>query len=400
MHKKIAVIGVGTAGLTSLSHCLGWLAEDWKVYSISDPTISILGIGESTGVPIPTNLYVGTKFTLIKDGNELDATSKFGVKYVGWRENDFMLPFRPPAYGIHFDNFKLKEFCFSRFNSIWGDKFVPVYGKVLELENRSSSAAIIMEDQTLEFDFIVDCRGYPTDYSEYNVPSTIPVNHCLVHGINSPGDWNWTYHVAHRNGWMFGIPLQSRQGWGYLYNDTITDRADAVDDIAERFQTRPDDLNLREFAFKNYYAKKFLDGRILKNGNRALFFEPIEAFSGYFYDQVMRYLIDIIYNQSSEELLNQGLTRISEDIVRFVSYVYHGGSTYDSEFWKITKSKCSEHLVNDLEFQRQIAQMKSMPLSKRSENGMFGIASHSHWIDVDKLFGYNYITDRKESKNY
>jgi hypothetical protein len=30
---------------------------------------------------------------------------------------------------------------------------------------------------------------------------------------------------------MFGIPLKTRQGWGYLYNDTITSKEDALEEI-------------------------------------------------------------------------------------------------------------------------------------------------------------------------
>jgi hypothetical protein len=104
--KKIAVLGVGTAGITSISHCLTWLPDNCQVYSISDPSTPILGIGESTTVTIPKNLFLGAKFTLFRDSDKLDATIKKGVKYVGWRENDWHSHILPPGYGIHFNNFK------------------------------------------------------------------------------------------------------------------------------------------------------------------------------------------------------------------------------------------------------------------------------------------------------
>ena len=45
---KIAVLGVGTAGITSLCHLLGWLPSTVEITSIYDPNIKILGIGESS----------------------------------------------------------------------------------------------------------------------------------------------------------------------------------------------------------------------------------------------------------------------------------------------------------------------------------------------------------------
>ena len=49
----------------------------------------------------------------------------------------------------------------------------------------------------------------------------------------TPGDWEYTYHIAHKNGWMFGLPLQNRTGWGYLYNSKITSQLEAQDDVSK-----------------------------------------------------------------------------------------------------------------------------------------------------------------------
>mgnify|MGYP000394363711 CR=1 FL=1 len=43
-----------------------------------------------------------------------------------------------------------------------------------------------------------------------------------------------------------------------------------------------------EYHFKSYYAKQFLNGRIIKNGNAAIFFEPMSAFSLFLYDKINR----------------------------------------------------------------------------------------------------------------
>jgi hypothetical protein len=387
---KIAVLGVGTAGLTSLAHCLAHLDESWTVYSISDPSTPILGIGESTTPMIPGQLFNGTRFTLMQDSDELDATVKYGVKYVGWRKKDFFSNILPPNHAIHFNNFKLKEFCFNRFVSLWQDKFQTIYGNISNVVNDKNNVAVTVDTVTHYFDYVIDCRGYPEDYSDYVVSNAIPVNHCLVHTVPEPGTWTWTYHVAHRNGWMFGIPLKTRQGWGYLYNDTITEREEAIDDIAQRFRMSPYDLKLREFKFKTYYAKKFIDGRIVKNGNRALFFEPMEALSGNFYGTLMRSFLSYLDGTIDEYHFNTSLTHEAQDIENFICFMYHGGSTYDSKFWNITKEKCRAHLHKNERFDYFIDLMKTLK-PHEYEFKMWTPFLSTNWVDFDSNLGYNYF---------
>lgn len=213
-----------------------------------------------------------------------------------------------------------------------------------------------------------------------------------MHVVSESGNWPWTYHTAHRNGWMFGIPLTTRQGWGYLYNDKTTEKADAVDDICQRFNLKKENCNLKEFAFKNYYAKNFLEGRILKNGNRALFYEPIEAMSGFFYDQVIRHFFEVLQEKMSTEQINPALTRIAEDLETFIAYIYHGGSTYESDFWKITSKKCTEKINNDPRFNLYISLLKQLTPSQRSEQRLYGIFNSPNWFDFDRNLGYHYLT--------
>ena len=83
--KKIAVIGTGTAGIISISHCLAHLSNEWEVYSIHDPNKPILGIGESTSTQIPENLFNSIGFNLNDtEHTDLDATLKLGVKFTNW----------------------------------------------------------------------------------------------------------------------------------------------------------------------------------------------------------------------------------------------------------------------------------------------------------------------------
>ena len=79
--------------MLSLWHLLTSLKDgEWEVHSIYDfQAISILGIGEYNEALY--QLGKGAMFSLFRDAKELDATIKYGVKYVNWREHDIFSRF-------------------------------------------------------------------------------------------------------------------------------------------------------------------------------------------------------------------------------------------------------------------------------------------------------------------
>ena len=342
----IGVIGIGTAGLQSIAYMLGHLPSDIKIVSIHDPKINILGIGESTTTFLPYVLSVAYDFSLLEDGDSLDATVKHGVKYSNWSDNDFFTNILPPYHGIHFNNFKLREYVLSKSKECYADRFLEIQGQITETIQTDDNVCITVDGKIHTFDYLIDCTGYPKDYSNYVVDDNMPVNHCLVHMEEMPGDWNFTHHYATNNGWMFGIPLTSRQGWGYLYNDSLTSKDEATQDIAKIFNKDVTSLQLREFKFKNYHAKTFIDRRIAVNGNKALFYEPMEALSGTFYEAILVEFIKVILDGKSVTDANMHLTHSAEVYKDFISFVYSGGSIYDSVFWKETTSKVGQRLSN------------------------------------------------------
>jgi len=403
MKKRFAVVGTGTAGMLSLCHLLTNLKDgEWEVHSIYDPAISILGIGESTTASIPYQLGKGAMFSLFRDAKELDATIKYGVKYVNWREHDIFSRFPIPHYGIHFNNFKLHGFCEQRFKEIWGKKFTVKHCAVSDITKEGVVKTEKFGD--LHYDWVVDCRGWPEDYTDYEISSSVPVNSAMVNIIDKPGDWEWTYHKAMPNGWMFGIPLTTRQGWGYLYNQDVTDREEIISDLKKEFG---DKLNTREFFFKNYYAKNVIEGRVIKNGNRALFLEPLEALSGFFYENVMRISFDYIFFDME---VNKGVDYYN-DIIRhsarmnemFMAFIYHGGSNYDTPFWTMAKDKARNKLSswiwseNNIPFFEDLrVYMNEMSLNERLEDKFVYQFTRKQWHELDKQFGYNYWTKPDE----
>ena len=340
---KIAVIGTGTVGVLSVCHFLGY-TKDVEVVCVHNPKKNILGIGESSTVRMTELLWNTLKFNINFDGEDLQCTFKAGVKFKNWRKHDFISPMIPPSYGTHFDNFKLAEIIFSKVHEKYGERFSELK---IDVESMDQNDNEVIINKTHKFDYIIDCRGFPKDYSNYKFEN-LPTNHAIVHTENKPGDWNFTYHKAHQNGWMFGIPLKKRQGWGYLFNDEITSKKEAVDNFNKVSGKNINYENIREYTFKPFRAKKFIDGRILLNGNSALFYEPIDAISGGFYDCLNRFFYDfILENKFDEDEVNKQIQILANRYLNFVSYIYCGGSTYNSKFWDFASGICTANLNND-----------------------------------------------------
>ena len=384
---KIAIIGTGTAGILSIAFVLAYAPEPIEVYSIHNPKKPILGIGESTSTQIPGVLCDSIGFTLLEDSDQLDATFKLGVKFSDWRKKEFYSHIMPVSYAMHFDNHSIKEYTFKKFKRF--ENFNEIHGNVDNLKNEEDKAVATIDGVSHEFDYVIDCGGYPDDYSEYNINKFISLNSCLVHNTK-PENYNFTHHKATPNGWMFGIPLQSRQSWGYLYNDTITSKEDAI----INFKTYCDDIiteELKEFKFKSYSAKTYFDGRILKNGNRALFYEPIEAFMGFFYERVIKSFFDFLYVHNNIPLTNESIQQIADDIERAICFIYKGGSIYNSPFWKEQKKLAKQNLKNNIKWKNQVEMIKQIKINNTSQTrkegvGVFPVKS---WLDFDENLKYN-----------
>lgn len=384
---KIAVLGTGTVGVISVCHFLYYL-KGAQVDCIFDPEKSILGIGESTSWQTPDVLWRASHFNIYNDNDQLDSTIKYGVLYKNWRKNDFFNPIVPPIYAMHFDNFNLATVIFKRLRSIYRGRFNTIEANVKNVYQTKDSV-VVQVPNNLFYDYVIDCRGYPEDYQNYTFSKFLPLNHALVHSISKPGNWNHTFHQATENGWMFGIPLKTRQGWGYLFNDTITSVEEAKKDIAKIFNTNISSLKLREFKFKPYRVNKFLNKRIIKNGNRAIFYEPLEALSGVFYDNINRNLTDYIRKNKTEDQVNNDLTEQAQCYENFICYVYHGGSIFDSKFWKHTKQVTGDHLKNNKVFN------KTIEISKQIDENKIDMKTFPFipllWKLLDKNLNYNYF---------
>ena len=392
--RKLGVIGVGSAGLLSLVHFCTWLDTDWEVYSIHNPAKPILGIGESTNGEFVGLLERGTHFCLgnPSDLEALDATLKFGSKFQNWRENSWINPLLDGNTAIHFNNFHLQDFVYKRLEKLWPRQFRVIEGDVKSLTNCPDRVEVVIDDQTHDFDFIIDCMGFPSSYDDYVMSDCSPVNRCQIHSVKDFEYEPFTDHIAHPNGWMFGVPLNTRKTYGYMYSDKITSKEAAREDMMRILGV--DALEDKEYVFKCYYARSIIDGRIFKNGNKALFFEPIVANSIFIYMYVTRLIYDYMMESVDKDNTNAGFVKAVQDMEDVISYYYHGGSIFESEFWTQATRHTKARLDKREPFHEMMNTYKALKHRGILHHGpVYGLKPLT-WEIVDAEMGCGYIEDR------
>jgi len=403
MTKRICIIGAGSAGVITAAQLCANVPNGYEIVSVYDPNTPILGIGESTNSGIIRVLEQACQFSFIDDMHEMDSTLKFGNKFIDWRKDEWLNPLLDGGIAIHINNFKLKEFVFKRLLKLWPKKFQIIEATVLDIRNVHDGALVEMDKVSLIFDYVIDTRGFPKDWTNYHLVDSLPINRAIIHTVYEPGDWQYTEHQATKNGWMFGIPLINRRTYGYLFNDNITSREEALEDISNIFNTTIDQIGRHEgqmeYQFKSYYSTGVFDGHIMKNGNRAIFFEPISASSIFFYIYTNYIFIDFLKGNISQEQVNKQFINYAQKLEDLICFFYHGGSIHNTAFWNFAVERTTGHLMKSTNFKHALTncfEMNEIGLPHYSDPWIFG---GYHLNLIDKKFGYNYFSDPVKNKH-
>jgi len=402
MHtKKLGILGSGSAGIQSVCYFLANLPKKWEISLIYNPAIPSLGIGESTNGTFVHTIEAGLDFNFVEDLPSLDGTTKFATRYENWRPNHIYGPLIQGNCAMHFDTFKLSAFAIPRLHKIWKDRFCEIQGNVTQINNQGDSVIVSVDGQDLEYDYIMDCRGTPKTFDDYWTPDDFAVNHGLIH--NSPGDgtnWACTVHRATVDGWMFQVPLTTRISNGYLFNNTITDVDQARENFSKEINVPIDQLDNIEYKFRPYYAKQILENRVVKNGNNALFFEPIFANALWNYDMINKFFKDFLIGTFTEDDVNQKYIWHVAKLRDMIHFKYHGGSQYKTKFWDQLVKTSTQSLQNSPVFNEACYVMKKFNKINNMSfvNNNPELRDKFWWLyppdglnKVDQVFGYNYF---------
>ena len=335
--KKIAIIGAGTAGCYSVGYFL--YKTDWNIDWYFDPTIKPQAVGEGSTLHFPFTLFQQFKFDY-KDLKQVKGTHKVGIRKINWGKvnHDFTHIFPPGSVGYHFNANELQAWILNKVKS---------NSRVKILNEK------ITDHNSIDSDYIMDCSGKPSDYTDYTMVDCIPVNSVYVTQCfwDYP-TFNYTLAEAKEHGWVFGIPLENRCSIGYMYNNTISSLEQVKEDVksifADNSLTPSDTTN--SFSFKNYYRKKNFDKRVAYNGNASFFLEPLEATSILTMHYIHNYALDLWNNVYPVNVTNHNYSILLKEVTNVIMLNYARGSAYDSDFWRFAQpmgEKNLEELFNN-----------------------------------------------------
>ena len=317
---KISVVGGGNGGCFTALY-LAWHRKDIEVELIYNPEVLPERVGQATVLSPPTLLWAATGFDWYH--NPIHATMKSGILYEGWGQvnEEVFHPFPPQSMAMHYCPWEMQASILQsgHFNVVHGD----------------------VDPKDVDADYVFDCRGKPDDFSEYE-DLINPINACV---LGKP-KWNtsrnsWSRHVATPDGWTFVIPTRYKSPShdfcvGYCYNSDITQQEVAEYNFLEKFDV---DVT-KHVKFKNYVAKNpIVDDRIILNGNRLFFLEPLESSSTQTYIMWADYIMkNILTNEDSITNASKECKRYIEKTQNFVLWHYQCGSKYNTPFWDYAKS--------------------------------------------------------------
>jgi hypothetical protein len=393
MQRKIAVLGTGSAGLLTAAHLCTWLDDSWQVWCVYNPTKPILGIGESTNGGVVTVLERATNFSLANpdDLAALDATIKYGSKFTNWRKQSWVNPLLSGNIAVHFNNRRLKDFVVERMSAIWPRQFKVLEADVQQIQNYADHVTVGTDQGPHDFDYVVDCMGTPARFDSYTMSDCTLMDRCRIHTVKDYQYEPFTDHIATRDGWMFGVPLSGHKTYGYIYSQAYTQPAAAEEEMKRLLGARTLEAGTynSEYAFRCYYANEIVSGRVCKNGNRALFFEPLLANSMFIYVYVARLIYDYVAGGQPSSQCNELFGRAVKEMEDVISYYYRGGSTFDTEVWRATVDRANTRLQRRTQFSDYLAKLREM----KSRGVMYAAPPYAFspqtWQIVDDQLGYH-----------
>ena len=343
MTKRLAIIGRGTAGCFAASHFAA--RTDFEIDLYYDPNFKPQTVGESGNLDFPRALWrnVGINYSNL---NDIDGTYKIGVTKLNWTKGgqSFTNNFPPGSISYHFNAYKLQNLILERLSN-----------RINIIERR-----INRQEEDIDSDYIMDCSGKPTLYSEFNYLSSkddsIPVNATyVVECFCDHVKYNTTHAIARPYGWAFAVPLTDRVSVGYMYNrfiNTLDEVKKDINEVFKQLELIPSDKQ-QAFDFDNYHRKQNFTDRVAYNGNQSFFLEPLEATSVWAMDFVQNTAEDIWINGKSVEEANKLYNLTVKRIETCIMLHYLGGSTFDTDFWKYATERAEKHIgraLRDPEF--------------------------------------------------
>jgi len=368
MTNKIAVVGAGNAGCISALNLYFHREDDedcrekiGEIELYHDPSVNIERVGQGTQLSLRSLLFDSLSLNW-KTNNKIKATFKTGINYEGWgqKNHDFFHHFGGGEPGCH---------------------YIPNLFSQATLESglfKVIEKSISSPEKEIDADYIIDCRGKPNNMHGYR-ELTNPLNSViLARKEGRDVDLHYTRHVTTPNGWTFVIPNHDSVSYGYLYNNTITTKEEAEKDFIERFDVEPDG----DLTFNNYVRERvWSSDRMIVNGNRFSFIEPLEATASYLHEEISTEFCDFLIGEQTRDGMNSFLQKSVTEVEDFILWHYMKGSKFDTPFWQYAQGlqlRDEEALQNYLKLSREVDTLED---DEDSDWACWGTHSFLNWYN-------------------
>jgi tryptophan halogenase len=443
MKKRIVIVGGGASGWLSALYVNDLYKDEADITLIESKDIGILGAGEGS-VPVFTDFLDKLNIDLTEFLIEVNGTHKLGISFENWngdgkkymhdffsgenivnnvpredyigyllknkfdinqysiskkmaydnksplgnkKDMDSKIPF--VTYSFHFDAHLMASYLrkiaeqrgVKRIEALVTGFTQSQFGDInsIELENGESVYS----------DFVFDCSGFKRLIvgKLYNTPwisykNKLTVNSALTFQLPQTKTINpYTKAIAMKYGWMWQIPLQTRWGCGYIYDNKYINESQAKSEVEDLLGYEIKVNKLIEFDAGRYNSTWI--NNCIAIGLSAGFTEPLEA-THILITQLSLQLIskfDIDYkNYSKIGNYNLVIADINDLVVDFLQYHYITKRT-DSGFWNDCRNNArfSNRLKKVIETIQSNVEMDS-----QTANSIFGL---QNWIMVGNGVG-------------
>lgn len=220
--------------------------------------------------------------------------------------------------------------------------------------NGNINKLILASGQHITGDFFIDCSGFAAVLIQktLKVPF-IPFSDSLLNdaAIALPTDNNTTLLLSHTNsealshGWMWQIPLQHRQGNGYVYSSQFISADQAEAELRQRLSVS-DDINAKHLRMRVGRISEHWHANCLAVGLSQGFIEPLEATALMLVQYTLERFISGWKNQHSKEQVNNDINRLFDGVLDYVVAHYKTSKRTDTDYWRSASqgTSCSDRL--------------------------------------------------------
>ncbi len=227
-----------------------------------------------------------------------------------------------------------------------------VEGRVVETaldgENGNIKSITLADGRVLEADFFIDCSGFygllieqalKTGYEEWT--HWLPCNRAVVVPTTRDGPPTpFTVSSAQEAGWQWRIPLQHREGNGYVYSSAFIEDDPARDTLLANVKGEPL-ADTRVLKFVTGRRKKFWNKNCVAIGLAGGFMEPLESTSIQLIQTAIARLIEMFPDKNFDPVMVDEYNRVTAnefERIRDFLILHYSPSQRDEPLWNYCRN--------------------------------------------------------------